>query len=662
MARRLLVALLALGFVAVVAARQQGPQGGQAPQTLTVWAPHTVAVEKIDVDLNKNIRAEGMERSKVMWIEHMLADVYGPRPTGSPNHEAAAKWAVDTMTSWGMKNAKLEPWDWGHEGWLNERAEGFITSPFKMNLKFEVVAWSPSTSGTVSGPIVHFVNPENPTEAELNKYLTEMVPKVKNGIVMVGPWTYIAVDFSTPQKRIADDQVKARYASPDPNAPARGGRGGPGGPGGGRGGEQPAAADGHLTAAQVTQRVNTFFRDNPPALRITNAARDHGLIVGQNPPSYDHTTQAPGIILRYEDYGRLARTIADGTTVTGEFNIVNHYYPEGKTSYNTVGEIPGTDKADEVVMLGGHLDSWHTATGAADNAIGSAIMLEAARILEAVGAKPRRTIRVALWGGEEQGLLGSLAYVKQHFGLAEAPIQPAFSKLDVYWNIDSGTGKVRGASIFGPPESGIILAQFLKPWEEFGVFGALTSTSRAVSGTDSTSFNNAGLPGIGTQQDPIEYGSYTHHTNLDTYERIIPDDVMKDAVITASVVYHIANRDKMMPRFAPDEMPPLPAARGGGAGGGRGGNVGLSAESHVYAAAKNKPLAVVAPGLLGAGGGQAATAAIDTNPTHGKIALKADGSFVYTPDKDFAGIDTFTYKVSGGGATSTAGTVTLVVK
>ncbi|MGD0308137.1 MAG: M20/M25/M40 family metallo-hydrolase [Acidobacteriota bacterium] len=685
--------------IAVSAAPQQPPAQnppGGAPgqaQSLTVWVPHTVTPEKLDADLNAKIRTEGMEHSKIMWIEHMLADVYGPRPTGSPSHEAAANWAIKTMQSWGMTNAHLEPWDWGHEGWLNERASGFLTSPVKANLKFEVVAWSPSTNGTVSGPVVKLVPPHGPmapaepmapaaggrggsggpqgptylgpTEAELNTYLIDKAPLVKGGIVMVGDWTYVPINFTEPQKRIADDVAKARYMPPDPNAPRGRGFGVfPGG--GGRGGGAAPAADGRLTTQQVNQRIATFLRDNPPALRLNDAARAQGIIVGQNPPSYDHTTQVPGVILRNDDYGRISRIIDDGTAVTVEFNIVNHYYPEGKMSYNTIAEIPGSDKADEVVMLGGHLDSWHTATGAADNAIGCAIMMEAARILETVGVKPRRTIRVALWGGEEEGLLGSIAYVKQHFGSAEAPTKE-WAKLDAYWNIDSGTGRVRGASIFGPPEAGVILAQFFKPFEEWGIYGAVTTVSRVTSGTDSTSFNNGGLPGIGTQQDPIEYNSITHHTNLDTYERIIPDDVMKDAVITASVVYHIANRDKMMPRFAPDEMPALPAARGGGAAGGRGGNAGPSAESHIFAAAKNKALAVAAPGLLGAGAaaGQAAvtsTGSIDTNPTHGKVTLKPDGSFVYTPDKDFAGADSFTYKISSGGVTSTAGTVTLVVK
>jgi carboxypeptidase Q len=553
MIRKMLLPMLLIGLVAVVAAQQQ---------PITVWAPHTVEPEKIDTEMNARIRTEGTERSKVMWIEHYLTDVYGPRPTGSPNLEAAGKWAVTTMTSWGMKNAHLEPWEWGHPGWMPERAAGFITSPVKANLKFEVVPWTPSTKGTVTGNVLALHLPQNPTEADLTTYLASMASQVKGSIVMTAAWQEVPVDFNPPIKRRPDDQVRAQYAPPGPNAPAgRGGRGGRGN----RGGAAPAA-DGRLTPQQVTQRVNQFLRDNPPALRLQDAARAHGIIVAQNQPgqNYDEAGQIPAVLLRNEDYGRIWRILQDGTPVTVEFNIVNHYYPGGKTAYNTIGEIPGTDKADEVVMLGGHLDSWASATGATDNAIGCAVMLEAVRILQAVGAKPRRTIRVALWSGEEEGLLGSLAYVKAHFGSAESPKQPEYSKFDGYWNIDGGTGRVRGAGIFGPPEAGVIIAQFLKPFEDLGVFGASTTTSRNTGGTDSTSFNNAGLPGIGGSQDAIEYNSHTHHTDLDTYERIVPEDVMKNAMITASVVYHIANREKMLPRFSADQMPAPPAPRGGG--------------------------------------------------------------------------------------------------
>jgi carboxypeptidase Q len=666
---KLIGPVLAGSLVAVVsAAPQQGPpaQG----QTVTVWAPFTLPAEKLDVDTIAKIRTEGMDHSKIMWIEHYLTDVYGPRPIGSPNHKAAADWAVKTMTSWGMKNAHVEPFTWRGVGWLPGRASGYITSPVKANIKFEAIPWTPGTAGTVSGEVLQILPPENPTEAEMDAFLTRIAPKVKGGIVMVGTGVTPPVNFNEPQKRIPDEQAKARYMPPDPNAPARGGRGGRGGPGGGgRGGANAAPTpEGHLSAQQVNQRITTLLRDNPPALRLTQqgAGRIPGVIVAQNGAgqTYEQASQiSPGVILRNDDYGRIARIIADGTPVSVEFNVANQYFPEGATSYVTVGEIPGTDKADEVVMLGGHLDSWTSATGATDNAIGCAIMMEAARILETVGAKPRRTIRVALWSGEEEGLLGSFDYVKRHFGSAEAPL-PDFAKLDAYWNIDDGTGRVRGANIFGPPEAAIVLAQFLKPFEDWGVYGASASTARVEGGSDNGAFAVAGLPGIGAQQDPIEYNSTTWHTDLDNYERIVPDDVMKNAVVSAAVVYGIANRDAMMPRFAKDTMPAVPAGRGGGAG--RGGAAG--AEPHFYLAAKGKTLTVPAPGLAGVSAGATAltiaapTVAVGTAPAHGKLELKPDGSFVYTPERSFTGSDTFTYTVVRGSVTSAPGTVTISVQ
>jgi carboxypeptidase Q len=240
-----------------------------------------------------------------------------------------------------------------------------------------------------------------------------------------------------------------------------------------------------------------------------------------------------------------------------EFNIVNRIYPEGKTSYNTIAEIPGTDKADEVIMLGGHLDSWHASTGATDNAIGCAIMMEAARILKTLGVRPRRTIRVALWSGEEEGLLGSQAYVKEHFGSFENP-KPGYEKFGGYFNIDSGTGRVRGAGVFGPKDAAEIMREILKPFKDDGVVGAVASRSRSLGGSDNTSFNQAGLPGIGMGQDPIEYGTHTWHTNFDTYERILEDDVKKDAVEVAWSVYQLAMRDDLLPRFTASEMPTPP--------------------------------------------------------------------------------------------------------
>jgi len=210
-------------------------------------------------------------------------------------------------------------------------------------------------------------------------------------------------------------------------------------------------------------------------------------------------------------------------------------------------------------MLGGHLDSWHAATGATDNAIGVAVMMEAARILKAIGVEPRRTIRVALWGGEEQGLLGSKAYVAEHFGSAEDPL-PEFATFNGYFNVDSGTGRIRAASIFGPKDAADVLSTAFRPFADLGILGAVPTDSRRSGGTDSTSFNAAGLPGIGLSQDPIEYFSDTWHTNLDTYERIVEEDVKKSAVAVAAAVYAVAMRDEMLPRFSTESMPP-PAGR-----------------------------------------------------------------------------------------------------
>lgn len=538
-----------------------------------------LAQDKVDEATTARIRSEELEHSRIMHTLHMLTDRYGPRVTGTPNHEAAAKWAVAEMTSWGMKNGHLEPWDFGRAGWLNESATGQIVAPVHENVKFEVLAWTPSTKGMVNASAIEIVVPQGPeipqgaeeaggrggrgggrggparlgpTKEEMAEWLAATQDKVRGKIVLVGKAAVIPVNFEPPQKRRPDEQVKAQY---DPNNP----NGGRGGRGGGRGRGGPSDPN-RLTAVQVGEQVDAMLLAGGALLRINDAARGEGIIVAQAHRAYDITKTIPTVILRNDDYGRVERLLEDGDDVKLAFNIVNHIYPEGKTSYNTIAEIPGTDKADEVVMLGGHLDSWHGGTGATDNAIGCSIMMEAARLLETLNLKPRRTVRVALWSGEEEGLLGSLAYVKQHFGTAENP-KPEWFKLDAYFNIDSGTGRPRGAGVFGPPEAAAALRGVFGLFTDWGVAGVSHTNSRATGGTDSTSFNNAGLPGIGLSQDPIEYGTMTHHTNLDTYERIIPDDVEKAAAIVAAAVWNVANRDQMIPRFTKETMPAPVAAR-----------------------------------------------------------------------------------------------------
>ncbi|HXA49716.1 MAG TPA: M20/M25/M40 family metallo-hydrolase [Candidatus Acidoferrum sp.] len=538
------------------------------------------AQPKVDEATAARIKSEEAEHSQLMRTLHMLTDRYGPRVTGTPNHEAAAKFLVEQFNKWGLKNAHLEPWDFGHPGWSNERASGFLVSPVKQNLKFEVQAWTPSTNNTVTASTVQIVPPQGPeipadpqtaaaiaqfggggrgpqrqgpTKAEFDAWLAETRGKVLGKIVLVGKQTVVPVNFTPPAKRRPEDQVRAQY---DPDNPSRGGRGGFGGGRGGRG----AADPDRMTAIQVGEAMDEMLLKGGAILRINDAARGEGVIVAQQHRAYDPTKTVPTVILRNDDFGRIERLLADGEDVKAEFNIVNKVYPEGKTSYNVIGEIPGTDKAEEVVMLGGHLDSWHAGTGATDNAIGSTIMIEAVRLIQALGLKPRRTIRVALWSGEEEGLLGSLAYVKQHFGTFEDP-KPEFAKLDCYFNVDTGTGRLLGAGVFGPPEAAVALRPVLKLFSDWGVAGANVTNSRQTGGTDSTSFNNAGLPGIGMQQDPIEYNTMTHHTNLDTYERIIPEDVTRAATIISAAVWHVANLDQMIPRFTKEQMPAPVAAR-----------------------------------------------------------------------------------------------------
>jgi Zn-dependent M28 family amino/carboxypeptidase len=309
-----------------------------------------------------------------------------------------------------------------------------------------------------------------------------------------------------------------------------------------------------MSAAQIARRVDDFLVAAGALARINDAGRELGQITAFNNPRYDTSKVVPTLVMRNEDYGRISRLLADGTPVTIELNVVNSIHPEGRTSFNAIAEIPGTDKAGEVVMLGGHLDSWQSATGATDNAIGCAVMMEAARVLQALGVRPRRTIRVALWTGEEQGLLGSQAYVRQHFGPAEHP-RAEHDQLAAYLNLDTGTGRIRGASVFGPPAAAEVLRQLLRPFSDLGVVGAAATARRVIASTDSASFAAAGLPGINFLQDPIQYEAATHHTNLDTYERIIEDDVRASATVIAALTYELAMREERLPRFDRRSMP-----------------------------------------------------------------------------------------------------------
>jgi carboxypeptidase Q len=577
MSRTLKVALLCLALLHPYAAYTQD-QGQSQSST-----PPLIAL-----DIQEKIRKEGTENSSIMRTMHYLTDVYGPRLTGSPNLKAAGEWAIKQMAEWGFENGNLDPWDFGHQGWTNERLTAHIVSPIKEPLTCEVMAWTPSTNGTVTAQVLQIVPPNNPTQEELRAYLDRMKDSFKGKIVMVGKPMEIAVNLTPPPKRIDDQVAKDRFS--DKAQPLAGGqpnqqqnqqtgqtgqtgqmgqtgqqgqqgqRGQQAQQGQGQGQQAQQAQPPRLNRRRVSETIDAYLLANGALLRIDDGGRDHRQIRAFNNPTFDPAKVLPTVYMSNEDYGRISRIMAGGTPVELEFTIVNRLHPEGKTAYNVISEIPGLDKKDEVIMLGGHLDSWHAATGATDNAIGCAVMMEAARILKAIGLKPRRTIRVALWSGEEQGLLGSQAYVKKHFGSFEDP-KPAYFKFGGYFNIDSGTGRARGMSVFGPPEAADSLRQALAPFADLGFFGTVALRTRNLGGSDHTSFNRAGLPGIGAVQDPIEYFTDTWHTNLDTYERIIEDDAKKSAIVIAAAIYHLAMRDDLLPRFSKEQMLPTPPTR-----------------------------------------------------------------------------------------------------
>ena len=514
-----------------------------------IAASTTIAPEKIDNDMVWKIRREAMEHSQILNTLHVLTDVYGPRLTGSPNAKAAGEWVVKRTTEWGLKNAHLDPWDFGHPGWLNERTSAFITTPVKDSLVVEALAWTPGTNGAVTASVIQIDPPTRVTKEQLTAYFDANRAKVNGKIVMFGPPARVPVTIVKSSLRRDDAELRTQFDPTNPAPP--------------QGGPPAAAAAGPppeqnlVTGNPLAEQLDQFLVSAGAVARLNDAGRDHGQIRAFNNRTFDVTKAVPTLVVRNEDYGRISRLVADGADVQLELNIVNRTYPEGRTSYNVVAEIPGTDKAHEVVMLGGHLDSWHAATGATDNAIGCSVMLEAIRILQALGVKPRRTIRLALWTGEEQGLLGSQAYVKEHFGTFENP-KPEYANFAGYFNIDSGTGRARGMTVFGPPEAAAVIRAAIAPFGDNSVIGATSTRSRRRGGSDHTSFNEAGLPGIGVQQDPIEYGTYTWHTNLDTYERIIENDAQQSTMAIAAAVYHLAMRDEKLPRLTKEQMPALP--------------------------------------------------------------------------------------------------------
>ena len=491
--------------------------------------------EPVDLDAITRIKAEGFERTQVMDIAWWLTDVHGPRLTNSPQMRAAAQWTVGKAKEWGLANVALEPWGPNSEfgrGWSNERTVLHVVKPTPWPVLAYPRAWTPGTNGAVTADAVlaPIAN-----EADFDKYRG----KLKGKIVLLQATRAVAPLFEPPARRLTPQNLEEMQAQPV--APPQGGPGGPGGPGGGQ---------------QLTAKRNAFLLAEGvvAVLEPASGRGDSGslLVGGGGPRNPKDPPVPPQLAVATEHYNRIARLLDRGQSVTLEADIRNSFHDADLSMYNIVAEIPGTDKADEVVMLGAHFDSWHAGTGSVDNASGSAVMLEAMRILKQSGVRLRRTVRMALWTGEEQGLIGSRMYVRNHFAdPADMKLKPAHAKLAGYFNMDNGTGQYRGVYLQGNEAVAPIFRAWMAPFENLGMTHL---TIRNTGGTDHLAFNAVGLPGFQFIQDPVQYSSRTHHSNLDVYDQLVAADLMKNAVITAAFVHHTANREQLLPRK------PLPRA------------------------------------------------------------------------------------------------------
>lgn len=600
--------------------------------------------EKFDTEVMGKIKVEGTDGSKIMETISYLTDVHGPRLTGSPITKKAGEWTTAKLTEWGLENAHLEAWGPFGTGWTLEGFEAHMVEPTYSTLIAFPKAWSPSTPQKIVGEPI-YLKADKPED--LDKYRG----KLNKAIVLISPPREVKAWFEAPGTRKTDQQL-LDLANADANARRRrpGGPGGPGAAGapgapgaqatpGAPGNNTPPAGDaaGGPNANPEIRRMMEQGRgsmqlqadkwqlcyDEGAAVVIEPGRGDGGTVfvqsvtmprradpasrTGDNPFSRgprpwatDESQILPQVVMSAEHYNRLVRMVEKEAHPKVEIDIASKFHKGDDSSFNVIAEIPGTDLKDEIVMLGAHFDSWHSGTGATDNAVGCGVALEAVRILKAIDAKPRRTIRVALWTGEEQGLLGSKAYVTDHFGSATGggggfgggggrggaggeggdgerrrprikyELKPEHEKLSCYFNLDNGTGKIRGIHLQG---NEALRPMFRQWFAQFNDMGASTITHANTGGTDHLSFDSVGLPGFQFIQDEIEYDTRTHHSSMDVYERIQADDVKQASVIMASFVYQAAVRDEKLTRKPLDgEIAlPTPAPAGAAAGAAAGG-------------------------------------------------------------------------------------------
>ena len=535
------------------------------------------AQEKLDWATLGRIRDEGFRRSQVMETAGQLTDVLGPRLTGSPQYKKAADWARQQLETWGLSNAHLESWPFGR-GWSFERCSAHVVSPTSFPLVALPKAWTAGTNGPARGKVLR-VKAESEADVE----------KLKGQVAGMILWVGLPRELKGPEdggvfKRYTEKQLDdiEQYQVPGP----RGGRG----PG-------PFDREAFMRRRRVQQALEKLYAAEKPLAVVEPSERDANVLRLGGARSYKKGDPQPvtQLVVSATQWNRVARLLDRKIDVEVELDVKAAFHEDDTNGYNVVAEMPGADKKGEVVMLGAHLDSWHPGTGATDDGAGTAVMMEAIRILKAIDAKPKRAIRIGLWGGEEQGLLGSRAYVSEHFASRPEPkeagpdelpsfmrneppapitLKPDHAKLAAYFNLDNGTGKIRGVYL----QENAAVRPILESWmESVKDLGATRITMRNTGGTDHQSFDAVGLPGFQFIQDPIEYmdGAFfgTHHTDMDTYDRLQREDLMQAAVVIATFAYDAAVRDEMLPRkpLPPVAAPPAPAPAPAGKAGTKGG-------------------------------------------------------------------------------------------
>ena len=512
----------------------------------------------------ERIKDEALNRSQVMQTLSYLSDVIGPRLTASPGMKRSNEWTRDQLTKWGLQNAHLEAWGPFGRGWTLKRFSAQVVDPLTIPVIAYPKAWSPGTAGAITAPVVYL-------DAKDDAGLEAFKGKLKGAIVLTSSMREVKAHFDSQGTRLVEKDLLALADAPEPR----------------RGVNRPPLSPEVRAAFQFAAKRLQFLHDEGAAVLIDpSRIGDGGTIFVQSasvpqPPTTDasgipgrggippYSKTAPKIVpqlvMAAEHYNRIARMIEAGEAVKMTVDLQVEWQDADPMGYNTVAEIPGSDLKDEIVMLGGHMDSWHAGTGATDNAAGCAVALEAVRILQALNLKPRRTIRIALWTGEEQGLLGSRAYVAEHFGKLDTPgptggpqaaqgtanqtltTKPEYEKFSSYFNLDNGTGKIRGVYLQGNEAVRPLFRQWLTPFRDMG---AATLSISNTGGTDHLSFDGIGLPGFQFIQDEIEYDTRTHHSNQDVFDRIQADDMKQAATIMAAFVYNAAMRDEKLPRKA----------------------------------------------------------------------------------------------------------------